>query len=277
MLERRYAEEEWPWRESVGRAVMMEELVSASIEKADVGVQILERGWRPRPVIVIWEGRDLSVCMSIPEMERMDSWEVERRRVGWSIVDHSSWISISLKFASVEMSDGVVSSSNDGTLGVWRSRIPSMSSSSSWMTFSGWKFTAAAKLLVETSEPRFRCLEGAKIGDVGSILEPGDVGRDESISKPLSNKALCRYIDCGELGTEDGVKSDIPPEANDQRFVGVKGAGMVTDVCERIVLAVSWLLPGVIGAIFRGGVKMTELIAALFFFVRRTSSFFGPW
>jgi len=51
----------WPWRERVGRAVIMDELVSVSIESIDVGVPSLVRGCRPRPVIVSCEGRDLRV------------------------------------------------------------------------------------------------------------------------------------------------------------------------------------------------------------------------
>ena len=93
--------------------------------------------------------------MSIPEMESMDSWDVERRRLGWNEVDHSSCISV--KFESFEMSEGVISFSSGGMLGVCKSGISSTSSSSSWMTFSGWKLTGAAKLRVDTSEPRLRC------------------------------------------------------------------------------------------------------------------------
>jgi hypothetical protein len=71
----------------------MEELVRVSIESIDVGVPSRVRGWRPRPVMVNCDGRDLRVWISIPEIERMDSCDVERRRLGWNDVDHSSCIS----------------------------------------------------------------------------------------------------------------------------------------------------------------------------------------
>jgi len=98
----------------------MEELVRVSIESIDVGVPILLRGWRPRPVIVSWDGRDFRVWMSIPDMERMDSWDVERRRLGWKEVDHSECRS---NWVSFDISEGLISSSRDGMLGVCRSSI----------------------------------------------------------------------------------------------------------------------------------------------------------
>jgi hypothetical protein len=117
-----------PWRESVGRAVTIDELVSVSTESIDVGVPSLVRGWNPRPVIVICEGRDLRVWMSILDIESIDSWDVERRRLGWNEVDHSSCNS---KFESFDISEGLASSSSDGMLGVCKSGISSISSSSS--------------------------------------------------------------------------------------------------------------------------------------------------
>jgi hypothetical protein len=63
----------------------MEELVRLSTEIVVNGVPSLLYGriMGFLPVMVSWDGRDLSVWMSIPEMERIDSWEVVRRRVGW--------------------------------------------------------------------------------------------------------------------------------------------------------------------------------------------------
>jgi hypothetical protein len=65
------------------------------------------------------------------------------------------------------------------------------------------------------------------------------VGLEESISNPLSNRPLCLYIDCGELGTDEGAKSDIWADCIDHRLVGVMGAGMVTAVWDNIAFAVS--------------------------------------
>ena len=111
---------------------------------------------------------------------------------------------------------------------------------------------------------------------MGSTLDPGDVGRDESMSKPLSNRALLRYIDCGELGTDDGAKSDSWADWIDQRLFGEAGVGMVTDVCDNIALAVSPVLAGVPGYCDpRGGTNTAVLIGIRFFFGRRISSFFG--
>jgi len=105
-----------------------------------------------------------------------------------------------------------VSSLRDGILGVWRLESASTSwSSSSWITLSDWKFVGR-KLRVETSDPRFLCRRGANCGDIGSTLEPGEVGREESSSNPLSNSVLFRYIEVGELGTDEGAKSDNCPD-----------------------------------------------------------------
>lgn len=194
----------------MGRAVTIDELVRVSTEDMDVvGVPTLERGCRPRPVMVICEGRILRVWISMPEIERMDSCDVERRREGWKGVHSSSRVPAT-RSDWFGMSEVVNSSSSDsGTVGAFKSWTSSISpSSSSWMTC-GWKLLGATKLRVDTSEPRLRWRGGGNCGDPGSTLDPGDVGRDESRSKLLSNNALFRYIDCGELGTEEGVKSDI--------------------------------------------------------------------
>lgn len=64
---------------------MLEWAVTVSMEVIVDGV--LTRPWGRRkallPVMVIWDGLDLRVWMSIPDMERMDSCEVDRRSVGW--------------------------------------------------------------------------------------------------------------------------------------------------------------------------------------------------
>jgi hypothetical protein len=64
----------------------MEELVRLSIEIIVDGVPSLLYGriMAFPPVIVICEGRDLRVWMSIPDIERIDSWDVVRRSVGWN-------------------------------------------------------------------------------------------------------------------------------------------------------------------------------------------------
>jgi hypothetical protein len=62
----------------------MEELVRLSIEIAVEGLPSLlyGRSTGVLPVIVSCEGRDFRVWMSMPEIERIDSWDVVRRRLG---------------------------------------------------------------------------------------------------------------------------------------------------------------------------------------------------
>jgi hypothetical protein len=95
MLDLRYEELSPPVRESTGLAVVKEELRTGSVDTNDrAGLNGASDGRGRKPprdgvimraaVIVIWEGRDLRVWISIPDMERMDSWDVERRRVGWN-------------------------------------------------------------------------------------------------------------------------------------------------------------------------------------------------
>ncbi len=120
-----------PWRVRVGRAVIIDAPVIVSMETIVDGVPNLVRGrrWRLSPVMVICEGRDLRVWMSMPEIERIDSWDEVRLSAGCKVEVHWwSWLSNS---DSWETSEGVLSSSSEGMLGVCKSGISSTSSSSS--------------------------------------------------------------------------------------------------------------------------------------------------
>lgn len=63
-------------------------------------------------VMVICDGRDFSVCMSIPDIERIDSCDVERRNVGCNEVDQCGSES---KGDACEISESVTSSTRVGT------------------------------------------------------------------------------------------------------------------------------------------------------------------
>jgi hypothetical protein len=90
--------------------------------------------------------------------------------------------------------------------------------------------------------------------------------------------AELRYIERGELGAEDGAKSDmVRTDCIDQRLFGVVGGGIETEVCERIVVAVDKgvnLIGMPLGLLVPlGGVNKAGFITLRFFFGLRISSF----
>lgn len=154
----------WPLREIVGRAIVVEELVIGPVEANETtGANwpglVRGRSIALEPVIVSWEGRDLRVWISMPDIERIDSCEVDRRRVGWKSKGENG---SSILLGSSKSIDGRLCSAssrgvNSSVAPRWRSgRSSTSSSSSSWMTLLGRKAVGTVRLRVECSDPRLR-------------------------------------------------------------------------------------------------------------------------
>jgi hypothetical protein len=92
------------------------------------------------PVIVSWDGCDFKVWISSPAIDRIDSWEAERRKEGWNVKLENGF---SAPLGSSGSSDGEISSFSstcvDSSVEVkCRSgRSPTSLSLSSWITLSG--------------------------------------------------------------------------------------------------------------------------------------------
>lgn len=132
---------------------------------------------------------------------------------------------------------------------------------------------------MDASDDRFRCVLFHD-GDVGSRLVVGDAGNDKSTM--VGSNIEFRGLVCGELGTDDGAKSEGSSERKDHRGGGseviepctewdnIAGLGEALFGCQSLVV-------GVDGDDTTGGVKTPGLSESLFFFVFFGSGFGATW
>lgn len=172
-------------------------------------------GWERRVGVWVW--------MSMPEMERRLSWEVERWKLWWRWVVRGEYASSVLgsekRLGTVALS-GKIKDSFPSRIRPWLDASPVRFS---WweccnvgVDFPGivqearalsWKAAGVERLRREVSSRRFLFLT-KNIGDSGKLLS-GLVGLDESMVISLRSKIVSRKADCGELGTDEGAKEDI--------------------------------------------------------------------
>lgn len=220
-----------------------ERVVGVGVGKVGVGCE--GREWRLGAV----ERRvRVGVWMSMPEMEKRLSWEVERWRLCGLCVPRREYGSsvlgseaLSGKFERSFFSR-IRPYLDPGPMGVSWLECCNVAVDFPWMVQEpralSWNAAGVERLRREVSLRRFLFLTN-NTGDSGKLLS-GLVGLDESMVISLRSKIVSRKADCGELGTDEGAKEDIVlSDCLDQWFtdVGRVHEGTVTEVCEIIVAA----------------------------------------